>query len=405
MGVQSLCAEEGKGSQSFKLYQGVQAALFYGAYGAWLAVALLNTSVLSPFLGKNNVVYYVVAVCFAVVELLGLRHEGRKGILFLALLALLNVQTFVIGHNDLLIFSMLMVCGRRADFKRVITITVVVSVVVSVALAVLSCVGIIPDVTNVRVDGTIRHALGYGYVTYLSYVFMNVAFLVIYRRSVESALRPIDVAVLMIINIIIFIICQARNAFFIVTAALVVVSVFQWCLRTARGLNVAKRVWLVCRQAAVWVFPAMAVLSLALGFFYLVAPQSDVAVFLDGVLSTRLQKMAHAIKMIGLPLIGGTDMTLSDVLVIDNSYLRIVYEHGVVTLVVVLVMWTYAMWKAARFGDVCMVWLMALVACCAVVDAQLISFQQNTLLFAVSWCMPGGVVQFKKSRLVVPDGY
>lgn len=87
-------------------------------------------------------------------------------------------------------------------------------------------------------------------------------------------------------------------------------------------------------------FVIAAVSFLLLSIVYLIYPHSWM-LRIDVFFSKRLEYTSAALSEYGFPIIGGTHKNLaSSGLVIDSSYMRIVYDYGFLFLVALLTMFT-----------------------------------------------------------------
>lgn len=120
---------------------------------------------------------------FLLHEIFTVREHTTGELVFAVILIFLNLQTFLFGNNDLFAFSMLLFCGRRVAFSEIAKVTVILQTVTTILIVTLSSLGLIDNVSNIRADGTTRISLGFAYVTFLSYIFLNIVLLWVWLRN------------------------------------------------------------------------------------------------------------------------------------------------------------------------------------------------------------------------------
>jgi hypothetical protein len=370
-----------------------QAPLFYIGYVLWFVIALLNTTTFSTYLGHVTILYSLIPCIMLIHEFANLRSLSLNEVLFVILLVVLNIQTYYFGQNNLLAFSIILFCGRKISFREIAKLTIILQIVVVSFIIPLSLSGLISNVTNVRLDGTLRQAFGFQYVTYLSYTFLNIVLLWIYLK--KSKIDVFQILVLGLTNTLIFVFTDARNGCFLVYAALFIACIFKYL----RGNGSMTRLISSVLQYDFIIYTGITV---ALLFATKVLSGTSIYSALDSFGSSRLTYSSYAFEHFGFPIIGGTSIDLASAgLILDSSYLRIIYDHGFVVLIFVLFLITCLQRAAFKLHDYLLLALLFIVATHSFFDAQLISFQQNTFLFLLGTAIPGGITLKQQEN---PDG-
>lgn len=356
-----------------------KAPFFYVAYVLWLAVAILNTSDLANAIGRSNVVYYLVPFLLLIHELCDLELT-RRDLAALAILVFLNIQTYLWGGNDLLALSLFVYCGRRIDFRSIAQVTIVVQVLMTAFVIVAWGFGLLDNTVNTRQDGQVRHSLGFSYVTYLSYVLLNVVLLRIYltRGNMSYA----ELAFLALLDLLTLALTDARNGCGLIFLALALVFIF-------KGKSLRLDRYAISRWCLTYSFVIFAGAFTMLAVFYVEGgPLAPV----DSFFSRRLFITNSALMEYGYPILGGTPWSLvEDGVTIDSSYVRVVFEHGLVALVVALAAMTRLQQIAFAKGDYWLMLCLFFVAAHSVFDAQLISLQHTTFLLLIGpWIIAKG---------------
>lgn len=366
-----MISERSRTLESSFAYLLQRAPLFCGAYVLWLFFALLNTSAIEAVSGLKSYAY-VLVVCLLFLHELSLGHWTSRDLQVFMLLFGLNVQTYVRGGNDLMALALFGFCGRKLPFRRIGDITIYISMAIVIVLGVLAVHGDIPNVINVRENGTIRYGMGFAYVTYMPYVILNVVSLRVYstrgRLGVTEGLFWISTGLLAMR------LTDSRNS-----CILIIGLVLACYLVSHRKAGTTPGRTTLGVQIVGWSFCWATVLFLFLSVWY--SPDSPFYAKLNDFFSHRLWATHHAIENFGLPVIGGTDVPLEDLgLIIDDSYMRIIFDHGVIALVFVLYVYTVAMRRAIHSSNWHTVLVLFVLAMHSLFDAQLISIQQNCLM-------------------------
>lgn len=356
-----------------------EAPYFTLAYVLWLTVATLKLTVLGSSLGHGNLFYALSFLLFFLHEAVTVRNWSRNELLLLLALLFFNIQTYLFGHDELIAFSILLFCGRKIHFKEIAWLTVVVQTCILVLFSVLSRIGLVPSMTAGRPDGTIRQSLGFAYVTYPSYLLLNIILLWIYLRKTKTTIY--ELVALLVMDVYMFFVTDARNG-----CALIAVALCGTFFIKLFGVKYNLPRWVL--KIFQFDFVIAAVSFLLLSIVYLIYPHSWM-LRIDAFFSKRLEYTSAALSEYGFPIIGGTHKNLaSSGLVIDSSYMRIVYDYGFLFLVALLAMFTLLQKKAIMQRDNWLVFVLFFVAVHSVFDAQLSTFQCNTFLFLLATVVP-----------------
>lgn len=378
---------------------------YFAAYTLWLIFALLNTTAIPEVSSFKVYVYVLVPFLLFLHELSdGLRRGwDLRDLIVFFVLVFLNIQTYLYGHNDLLALSMLVFCGRKVSFEDFAKLTVAISCVLTTLIVILCLLGYIPNVINVRSDGSVRYSLGFAYVTYMPYVLLNVLSLRIYLAKGNLAI--LEMMVWLVVAVGSYMATDARNSCLLLIALLI------GCLLMRGSKNMAKKKVQISNHlnfilSLTFIFLAIAFIAASISY----NPSSSIHQLLNNITSERLQRSSHAIDYFGLPFIGGTQILLDKQnLIIDDSYMRIIFDHGMVTLLVALAIYTLALKKSIDKGVWYISFILIVLAIHSVFDAQLLSLQQNSLILlsfqiALGYSDCFGEVVFSRDKSTTTKG-
>lgn len=373
---------------------------FYVAYSIWLVVALLNTTPLVEYLGHRNMFYAAVPILLFIGESREIRSYSKLEWIFLFALIALNIQTYVFGGNNLAILSMLLFCSRKMKFSNIVLISIAVDAAILAVIPAMSALGLIDDVINIRPNGTIRSSLGFSYVTYASYVLKNIVMLAVLIVPFERISGKAIYLILFIVNTFILMETDARNGCGLIYVALILSPILQR-IEKSRSRPLVEN-GLLGRMVVNDYLILLALFFIAVVLFT-VFPKSKLLQWMDSLCSLRLTYTSHAFRQFGIPLIGGTEVNLiAEGLTIDSSYFRIVYEHGLIVLLLVMVGLRKIQARLCEEGNVTLLFVLFLIAVHSVFDAQLISVQHNTLILLLASLFPGGRLFERAANKQVP---
>lgn len=359
-----------------------KAPFFLVGYVLWLVVAILNTTKLANYFGHVNLVYMVVPFIMLMHEVFTIKKHAIKDFVLLGLLLLANVMTYFYGHDNLFAFSMLLFCGRYLIFKSVAKLTVIIQSALFTIIVISSQIGLLPDRLSGRPDGTIRHSLGFIYVTYPSYVLLNIVLLLIYIR--KGKLKIYEMIGLLAINTYLYIMTDARNGCGLIFIAIVGTLVISALDLYVKNVKMKDRITRLSAQILCNDYSFFAIFFFSCTFFYSKYPNSSLMKFFDKIMSTRLAVSSEAVSNYGIPLVGGTSINLPTAgTVIDSSYLRIIFDHGLIIFLVLLVLLFLEQLRAFQIKDYWLIYVQLFVAVHSCFDAQLMTFQMNTFLFVL----------------------
>ncbi|WP_137648354.1 hypothetical protein, partial [Bifidobacterium moukalabense] len=317
---------------------------------------------------------------FLLHEIFTIKEHTTGEIVFAVVLIFLNLQTFLLGNNDLLAFSMLLFCGRRIAFSEIAKITVMLQTIITILIVTFSGLGLIDNVSNIRADGTARVSLGFAYVTFLSYIFLNIVLLWVWLRN--KNMRFSEYLLLGICNTAVFYYTDARNGCCLIYLVLIV----SFIINRYSDRLVHKKVIDFLIQYD-YIICATFFLSISLLFIFF----SDASAMkeIDKIFSSRLTYTSYALQHFGLPFLGGTkEVLVNKGLYIDSSYMRIIYDHGLIVLLLLLFFLTILQKKLLANNEWLLLFLLGIIAVHSMFDAQLMSFQHNTFLFLLTSVIP-----------------
>lgn len=375
---------------------------FYAIYLIW---RLLQSSLLAVLTEGwiDTAIHFAILLALVVGEIY-FNRPFNKTLIPAALFLLLGCLVwFFSGLPDIIDLTILVWCCRKVDFKDIALVSIAITISLSLLIILLSQLGIIVD--YIWDPGTRnRHGLGFLYCTTLSHLFLNVVLLWVFLR--RNDLKVIEVAFILVLDVVIFFFTGSKNSF-----ALVIFALCLWLLLRLFGDKISGQI--IQPLLGQWVFPIFALLSLIASLAY--DPALAGWDWLNNVLTNRLSQTHAALFDYGvmpfgqeLPL-AGNGLTPDGVLeqttgvfdtnFIDNSFMYILLHLGWITFVVAISMLFLLGRRAAAIREKYLTLALFVMALHAIFDPQLISPVYNTFLFLLPSLMmpPNASCSWKES--------
>ena len=270
-------------------------------------------------------------------------NKKQWAIAIIVLVALFGiVGNLLLTRNKALVFLLLtLIYASCFDFHDVVNTIFSTQFVSLIIIVTLSALGLMHDYINTRVDGTIRHSLGFGYPTYLSQFIMFLVLYYSYKKDFKISAEKLGIYQILILFV--FFLTNSRTEFLV--SELVLICIF---LNSVDILSKFKKQVDFLKKAFATLFPLypigsfVAVMSYG-AIFNKVNVNSiifRIAQKANNVFSNRLYQTFYDFKRCGFSLFGsnidlvGYSLTKGneDAVIrsnfIDNEYMRILFENG-----------------------------------------------------------------------------
>lgn len=342
-----------------------------------------NFSQLAGFSSSMKLLKYAVLAFAAVYFLLTyktLKINKYVLLIFVTLIGL-NLISFVFSGVEInVLLILLMVLASKHTRLKDITLTYLLGYIVGCCIVFYSArKGIIEDAINNRYSTDIfsslflksnyytRHSFGFIFSNQVPFALMTVYFLLILWK--REKLTWIFHVIVEVLNVYTFIYCGSRFVFAIIALTTLVYIIF-------KATNKAN--WHLPRWLA-YVFIILAIFSLGLIFFYNKVPYVF-NVFLNFRISNAYKVIqTYGFHFIKSNFVAGTDNGLNGT-IIDNGYLMLFMQRGVLFGITVLALWTYITKIVVKNNRKYIFLILLLLALENFIDYQIISYRFLPLL-------------------------
>lgn len=248
-----------------------------------------------------------------------------------------------------------------------------------IIIMLLSFVGILEDHITTRWVGSymgsffggeyIRHQMGFLASNQIPLTLMIVYIMFIAYKKEKITIK--EQLLFLILNICCFISFGARVSFLLIIGAF-----FVYCI-----LRISDKFfpnWTI-KTNFIWIlYPFCMMISVILGYFY--NSGSNLWLLLNDIFYNRI-RWAHAgLKHYGLSILGyglkaGQATGTNGENLVDNGYVLILLQRGIILTIMVIVMWSYLTYIAEKNRDKYMVLSLILIAVASLIDNHLISYK------------------------------
>lgn len=370
--------------------------LFYTAYTIWLVLMIANTSLFSRYLGGvyAGIRMFCLLLLFLkeTVDMRATRTSLKGFIVAVAMIGccLIAADTALV---DGIVF---IVCGRNKDSRTLIKLSVRVTLSVLVIVILSSLIGVVQNYSGWH--GTRRrYFLGFRYALYpASFLFFSTCAIVYIKSNYLTFAKTF---VIIACNTVIFYLTLSRTSFVLS----LLVSLLAFALAASRRRHPKRAASRLNPHTAILcssVFFIAALVSFTLVMLYTSSNQLMVALDHSDLLGGRLVISNNAISSNGIGLLGremhfsgaalGADglMPTHDTYdYVDNFYIKIALNYGLLFLVLFLALHTKLLWDACMQGDYYLIIVLIAIALHCMMDNAAVHLYYNPFLFLVGSLM------------------
>ncbi len=331
------------------------------------------SAVLEP---RSSYIYYLAYLLCALGFCTSLFRGIYSRICFLVLLAAGSLLTFYgSGSSQPFYFFFFILCAAPFSGRRILHFSLAVKAVMLVLVVLFSQAGIIDD-QMFDIDSRMRHGLGFQYATYGPVLFFFLLLCYIFIR--REAMTLLEYVILAAAAFYLYKMTNSRMAFFM--SVLVLVFFFLLC-RLGKGLHH----FLMKFRYLYYLIPLpFAGGSIAASYAY-----NDTASFwvkLNDLLSGRLQLQQKAIRTYDWTLFGQKIDWVGNVVrlqtgkeynYVDNSYMHVGLENGLLYLALALLLYVVIMYRAWKADDLYLIWITIFIMTISLTEPRLLELTYN----------------------------
>ena len=322
-------------------------------------------------------ILFVILSCYNDAKL-DIKRTKIIGILIF--ISLINMIVFN-GGTGIVEIAIIIGCFAmiRDNLKDIFKWSIYNLTVGHIIIMLLSFVGILEDHITTRWVGSymgrffggeyIRHQMGFIASNQIPLTLMIVYIMFIAYKKEKITIK--EQLLFLILNMCCFISFGARVSFLLIIGAF-----FVYCI-----LRISDKFFPNCtiKTNFIWIlYPFCMMISVILGYFY--NSGSNLWLLLNDIFYNRI-RWAHAgLKHYGLSILGyglkaGQATGTNGENLVDNGYVLILLQRGIILTIMVIVMWSYLTYIAEKNRDKYMVLSLILIAVASLIDNHLISYK------------------------------
>lgn len=299
------------------------------------------------------------------------------------IVAALVILTVLFSQNKIFAFYFLIILAAKdINMRRILKVSCYVQGIVLAVIVGLSQFGILQDyIFDPNTRG--RHGLGFTWTTTapIMYFFFMMVYVYLRREQVHA----LELVILEIINYWLYLKTDARMCFFL--SSLMLLYVFAMRYYWVNRYNAIKK-----NKVLVLAPAFMCCVGIALHLFY--NSGSETWNRINDLLSGRLALGYAGMQTYGLSLFGtpiewiGFDHNASagTYNYVDCSYMQILLENGIVSLAVIVLIYTYIMYMAIKTKDFYLQTVILFIVVFSITEPRLMNLGFNAFpFFAISY--------------------
>ncbi len=312
-----------------------------------------------------------------------------RELIIIALLGAAFLLSWRHNENEEILLCMLVIWGaRKINFEKILKVFFIVISVLLVFTVICSLTGQIENLIFYQGDRRARMAFGVCYPTdFSAYVFFLSVVYCYLRKDRLRYLETIGVAAL---GFLVYYFCDARmnTICLLLTAVLFSLLIFMRRRQKKKGKEYEMHKALAYPLA---LSPTICgAVMILLSMFY--SSQNRFFSLLNSMLNNRIYYGHKGMELYGIPLWGqyipmrgngGTTDVIRNYFFLDSSYIYILLQFGVLTLVAVLICWCLVSFKAVRNKNWGLLLAVALIAVQCMVEHHMMAIVYNPFFMAI----------------------
>ncbi|WP_288687582.1 hypothetical protein [uncultured Catenibacterium sp.] len=332
-----------------------------------LSYSFAKAATLCKLLRYICYVYFLIMICkkFKSLDLNEYKEKIKNfnkkqyfiaGVVIVALVSI--VANLVLTRNKALFFLLFtLIYASCFEFDDIVNTLFSTQFISLILIVTLSSLGLMHDYVNNRVDGTMRHSLGFGYPTYLSQFVMFLILYYSYKKDFK--ISPEKLGLYQLLIIFVYFLTDSRTE--LLVSECILICIF---MKSTGILGRFKNIVEFFKKAFAVCFPLYPIGSFVIVMLYgLVFNTMNVngivfkiAQKLNNVFSNRLYQTFYDFKRYGFSLFGsnidlvGYSLTKGneDAIIrsnfIDNEYMRILFENGWIFFIAFFIIASIVIW-------------------------------------------------------------
>lgn len=355
--------------------------IYYIAYFLYLTKMVITTTMFNPHLGRIvTLPITLISLGLLLIKILLLNKYSKKKLIIMGILALCAGLTYVNSSYNVLIFLVLFIIGaNNVNFKNIVKIFLFVRVSILLIAMMAAKFGLIENIIYIR-EGRVRQSFGSIYPTDFAAGVLFIVLAYLYIKS--EKLKIIDSIIFAVLGIGVSYFCDARLDS-ICIFGITVYSLFKVVYNNGEEPKINKFINIILSSSMI----ICAIFSIIISIIY--NPENKIMLFLNNLLSNRLELAKRGIDKYGFSLFGqkvdmvgngGSSISPSDYFFIDSSYLFVSLRYGMIALIIFCALFTIYVKRTIDLGEITIAVIIMLIAINSIVAHRLLDIAYNPFL-------------------------
>lgn len=350
-------------------------------------MTLTQTMFFNYFRGSAYVIILIFIIGVSYFKELVSVLSKNTGVVDLIYLIIISAFTFFIGGNELLCTTALVYVSRDMEIKNIVKYTCFLLFIELIIVIFASKVGVISSYSEMR-GGLLRKYLGFRYFLYPSAIMFNIVAAYVY--SYQKKIKLLTLFLFLITTVYIYVNTYAKLSTIMIIFMLFLAMLEKYFKIFEQGyLNNLLRYFK-------YIYVFLGILSILI-----IGNYSSRILWMEKlnyILEDRLNLANISLNLFGANLFGvknlqwqGNGLSLSGIpilntmnyLYVDNFYINIMQQYGIVFIVLLLILLTVTITKAVNVKSNCLVIILVVFAFHGLIDNLMLTLYYNIFLITL----------------------
>ncbi len=368
-----------------------------------MSVLVLNQTALELNPAFTNAIQYIRYFCYLlfVIKILIDAYDKKTIWKIIIVVVLVAVTAVQMSEGTYLFYLLMIIAAKDVNCRKIIKCVCFVQAAALLVFVFGSQFGLVENFLSIQSGGRYRYALGFLYTTFAPTIYAFVMMAYLYLR--RERMRIYEFVILEAINYWLFVMTDSRVCFYLSSAMLVYVFFMRYFWQN-RKERIRKNRWLILTPAAACVG------SIVLQVFY--NPEKEGWVSLNTFFNGRLSLGHAALEQYPITLFGqqiswvghaeGTRAAQYNY--VDNAYLKVLLDGGIVFLILIIAAYTYMMYLAVKANDFYLQTVLLFVVVFCITEARLVQPAFNPFLILAALAFRTRPIEelFRKEPTLIP---
>lgn len=358
--------------------------LYLPLLSLYIIAMVFGDSNFSKIQAIDSIVFLIkIIVLFGLsVIIIGIGNISNKKYLFLLFgIIIINVVAMIRNGMELNILNLVLLifASEKINMKKIFKTFLITYIVCTIVVIISSQIGIIEDTINIRYSldslarlllGTEkyeRHSLGFQFSNQVPFSLLSIYLISISMK--QKNLKMFWHIIIQGLNILFFYTCGSRSTFVLV----ILTTLLYWIAARKENTLLLK----LLSKVAKYMYPILTILCFtAVNILYDRLPY-----WLNAFSNFRFTYAKRTIDYYGIHLLGsgfeaGTvKSAIKEYAVLDNGYLMLLVQRGILLGILVIILWTLVSIIAAKKKNVFLLLSLVVIALANLIDYHILSYR------------------------------